>query len=282
MKILITGTGTVAKYLANQLLKNNHEVVFLSTSKKQYPYYYWNPSEKIIDKASLKDVDVIFHLAGAGIADKRWTNKRKKEIIDSRVKSAKLILNALIEEQQSIKQFISASAIGYYGTVTSDKIFKEEDLPGNDFLSVTCQQWENIAWEFKKHDIAQQVSIHRLGIVFAENSGALPKMLYPFKFKIGVILGSGKQWLPWVDINDAVYQLVFAIDNRLEGVFNCVTDVHLQITYKSFIQQESVKFKPFFIIRIPAFILKLILGEMATILLEGSKVSNEKIKKLGV
>ncbi|GAB4254066.1 MAG: TIGR01777 family oxidoreductase [Vicingaceae bacterium] len=280
MKILITGTGTVAKCLANQLLKNNHEVIFLSTSKKQYPYYYWNPSKKIIDKASLKDVDVIFHLAGAGIADKRWTNKRKKEIIDSRVKSAKLILNALLEEQQSIKQFISASAIGYYGTVTSDKIFKEEDLPGNDFLSVTCQQWENIAWEFKKHGIAQQVSIHRLGIVFAENSGALPKMLYPFKFKTGVILGSGKQWLPWIDINDAVYQLVFAMDNRLEGVFNCVTDVNNQITYKSFIQQQSVKFKPFFIIRIPAFILKLILGEMATILLEGSRVSNEKIKKL--
>lgn len=278
-KILITGIGMVSRYLHKKLAKKNYEVVFLSTSRSSYPYFYWNPEKNEIDEKALEGVSVIFHLAGAGIANKRWTKKRKQEIIDSRVKSAQLILQTLKKQKHTVEQFISASAVGYYGAVTTDKIFKENDPAANDFLGHTCKLWEEAAFQFKKVNVASTVSVHRFGIIFDQKEGAFPKIKQPFKWKLAVVLGSGKQWLPWVDIEDVVHQLIFAMENHLSGVYDCVVDVEHQVNYETLIEKLSVKYKPLFNIKIPAFLLKWILGEMAVILLEGSRVENNKIKQ---
>jgi uncharacterized protein (TIGR01777 family) len=281
-KILVTGTGFISKHLSNKLIKDGNEVVFLSTTKKEYPYFYWNPSKSEIDENALNNVEVIFHLAGANIADKPWTDSRKKEILESRVSSAKLLLKTLQKRQQKINNFISASAVGYYGAVTSDKVFDESTPPQkNDFLSTTCQQWENAANEFKTNNISENLSIHRFGIVFDKKEGALPKLLQSYYFKIGIILGNGKQWIPWVGVEDVVNQLIFAMNYNLNGTFNCVTNVESQVTYKQLSDIFSKKFKPFFNFNVPPFLLNISLGERSIMLLEGTRVSNEKIRKLG-
>jgi uncharacterized protein (TIGR01777 family) len=281
-KILITGTGFISKHLSNKLIKDGNEVVFLSTTKKEYPYFYWNPSKSEIDENALNDVEVIFHLAGANIADKPWTVSRKKEILESRVSSAKLLLKTLQKRQQKIKNFISASAVGFYGAVTSDKVFDESTPPQkNDFLSTTCQQWEDAANEFYTNNISENVSIHRFGIVFDKKEGAFPKLLLSYYFKTGIILGNGNQWIPWVGVDDVVNQLIFAMNNHLNGMFNCVTNVKSQVTYKQLSDIFSKKFKPFFKFYVPPFILNFTLGERSIMLLEGTRISNEKIKKLG-
>ena len=272
-KILITGgTGLVGKRLTELLVNKNHEVVILSRSPQHKNEFKWDISKSYIDEKAFKSIDFIIHLAGAGIADKRWTSKRKKEIIDSRVKSTDLLLSKVKEFKVPLKKFISTSATGFYGGVTSDKIFKEEDIASTDFLGSVCAKWENAALQFKKEKIP--VTILRTGIVLSKKGGALEKMKTPIIFP----LGSGKQYIPWIHIDDLCNMYISAVETNLEGIYNAVAPEHH--TSKSFskLLAKNIK-RPFSPIGVPSFLLKLIFGEMAVILLKGSRISSDKIKK---
>ncbi|APZ44777.1 TIGR01777 family protein [Polaribacter reichenbachii] len=274
-KIIITGgTGLVGTKLTELLIKNNHNVVILSRNPKHKNEYKWDVSKGFIDKNALVNIDYIIHLAGAGIADKRWTNERKKIIIDSRVKTANLLYEKVKEQNIQLKSFISASGIGYYGAITTDKIFEEIDNVGNDFLGEVCQKWEDAAHQFKTLNVP--VTILRTGVVLSKKGGALEKMKTP----IVTPLGSGKQYMPWIHIDDLCQLYLKSIEDNLSGIFNAVAPEHH--TSHTFSKELAKNIKrPFIGIGVPSFMLKLIFGEMANILLEGSRISTKKIEKNG-
>lgn len=278
-KVLISGgTGLIGKRLSTLLQSKGYEVRLLSRNKKavsDYQTFLWNIEEGYIDELAFKDVDYIIHLAGAGISDRKWTKKRKKAIIDSRVLSTELLLQTISKLKTPVKAFISSSAIGYYGSITSDTIFEETHQPANDFLGEVCKQWEDAVFKYKDKNI-RTVAI-RTGIVLSKNGGALSKMKTP----IISPLGNGKQYMPWIHIDDLCEMYIKAIeDESMEGVFNGVSPEHQTNKSLSKILAKSLK-KPFLPIGVPSFILKLVFGEMATILLNGSRVSSEKIKNAG-
>ena len=281
--VLITGgTGLVGKHLSNKLQERGYSVSFLSrTSQKTLSIktFEWNYQKQTINNGVFNNVDYIIHLAGANIGRKRWTNSRKQLIIDSRVKTGQLIFDKIKEQKKSLKAFISASAIGYYGTITTDKIFKETDLPANDFLGNVCNQWEKIADKFEEKGI-RTVKI-RTGVVLTEKEGALSKMITPVKIGIGSAIGTGKQYLPWIHIDDLCEIYIKAIeDNQMNGVYNAVSPDYK--TNKDFTKiLASVLNKPFWLPNVPPIIMKLVFGEMSDLLLKGSRISADKILKTG-
>ena len=274
-KVLITGgTGLVGKRLSQILKDNNHEIVILSRNPKGKNEFKWDISSKYIDKNAFKNIDYIIHLAGAGIADKRWTTKRKQLIIDSRVLSANLLFDTIKELKIDLKGFISASGIGYYGAITSDKIYEETDKAGTDFLAEICKKWEQAAHQFSIHNIP--VTILRTSIVLTKKGGALEKMKTP----VILPLGTGKQYLPWIHIDDLCQMYIMAIEQNLTGIYNAVAPEHQTSTSFS---KELAKYlkRPYLPIGVPSFVLKIIFGELAIILLKGSKISAKKIEKKG-
>ncbi|WP_420552990.1 TIGR01777 family oxidoreductase [Tenacibaculum aiptasiae] len=274
-KILITGgTGLIGGHLQAILKENNFQVNVLSRNPTKKNEFYWNISENHIDEKAFEGVTHIIHLAGAGIADKRWTNKRKKELIDSRVQSANLLFKKVKEYKVPLKGFISSSGIGYYGAITSDKIFNEEDTPNNDFISSICVKWEKAARQFEQLEIP--ITILRTGVVLTRKRGALHKMNTPIFLSA---LGTGKQYLPWIHVTDLCYLYLEAINNHnFNGIFNAVAPEHQ--TNEKFMKAlgKALK-KPVFPMNAPSFILKTALGEMAYILLNGSRVSYQKTVK---
>lgn len=274
-KVLITGgTGLIGKHLTKQLLSKKHEVVILSRNPKNNNEFRWNITENYIDENAFKNITHIIHLAGAGIADKRWTPKRKKELIDSRVQSAKLLFNKIVEYKIPLRGFISASGIGYYGAITSNRIFTETDEPYSDFIAKICTEWETSAMQFKKLNIP--VTILRTGIVLAKNGGALQKMNTPLFLSA---LGNGKQFMPWIHINDLSNLYTKAIeDTNFNGIYNAVAPQHQ--TNKSFTKTFGKTIKKVVLpINVPSFVLILVLGELAGILVKGSRISAEKTAK---
>lgn len=274
-KVLITGgTGLVGSRLTELLLKKNHEVVILSRNPKEQNEFKWDIKNDFIDDKAFENIDYIIHLAGAGIADERWSDKRKKVIIDSRVETANLLFKKVKELNLNLKGFVSASGSGYYGAVTSDKIFKETDKPGNDFLGEVCQKWEDAAHQFKALKVP--VTILRTGIVLSKTGGALEKMKTP----IISPLGSGNQYLPWIHIDDLAEMYIYTIENNIEGVFNAVAPEHH--TSKTFSKALAKNInRPFIGVNVPSFALKLMFGDMSQILLKGSRLSSKKIEKNG-
>ena len=283
MKILISGgTGLVGKHLSEKLKEKGYSVTVLSrTSKKELdvPTYSWDIEKKEIDQEAIDTADCIIHLAGAAIAEERWTAKRKQLIIDSRVKSAQLIFDKVKENKKQLNVFISSSAVGYYGAITSDKIFTETDAPANDFLGETCKQWEEIADKFEELGI-RTVKI-RTGVVLSEQGGALEKMIIPIKTGIGSALGSGKQYIPWIHIDDLCGIYIKAIeDSQMRGAFNAVAPDHKSNMDFVRIAARVLK-KTLWAPNVPSLVLKTLFGSMSVIILEGSRVSAEKIKAAG-
>lgn len=279
--ILITGGhGLIAQKLEKRLDKN-YIVRVLTRNKKQENEFEWNVEKGIIDERSLIGVDHIIHLAGAGVADRRWTKKRKQEIISSRVNSAKLILDSLQKNNLKINSFISASAVGFYGTETTEKIYTEKDNKGSDFLSNVVFLWEHAADEFLKKNVAKRVVKLRTGVVLSDKGGALTKMKMPINYYIGAILGSGKQYMPWIHIDDISSMYEFAIKNsKISGVYNAVAPT--SSTNKELTKEiAKVLKKPLLLPNIPNLVVKLIFGESADILLNGSRVSSNKIIREG-
>lgn len=281
--VLITGgTGLVGRHLCKRLQEKGYHVTILSRTRKKIKaisVYTWNVDKNEIEKKALDTADYIIHLAGTNIGDLRWTRSRKQLIIDSRVKTTDLIFNKIKEQNKNLKAFISASAIGYYGTITSDKIFKETDLPANDFLGDTCNRWEQIADKFKELKV-RTVKI-RTGVVLTENKGVLSKMIKPVKMGIGSAIGTGKQYIPWIHIDDLCGIYIKAIqDNKMKGAYNAVAPDYK--TNKEFTKiLASVFNKPFWFPNVPSIIIKLIFGKMSNILLKGSRISSDKIKITG-
>lgn len=282
-KVLITGgSGIVGRHLSHKLQERGYSVAILSRAKMQTAgvmVYTWNLNNSEIEEKAINNVDYIIHLAGANIGDKRWTKARKQLIVDSRVKTAELIFKKVKEQNKGLKAFISASAIGYYGTITSDKIFKETDLPSDDFLGNTCKEWEDIVDRFKELKI-RTVKI-RTGVVLTEKKGALSKIITPVKMGIASAIGSGKQYLPWIHIDDLCEIYIKTIeDKQMNGAYNAVAPDHK--TNKDFTKiLASVLNKPFWFPKIPSSLMKLIFGEMSVLLLKGSRVSADKILEAG-
>lgn len=279
--VLITGSnGLVAQELSKKLEKD-YTVRFLTRKKNKPNDYEWNIKEGLIDESAFENISHIIHLAGANISEKRWTDERKKELISSRVNSAQLILKTLQKKNIKLKSFISASGINYYGTKTTDKIFIENDDPGNDFLSEVVILWERAADDFKEQNLAERVVKIRTAVVLSEKEGALKKMIPTIKIGIGSPLGNGKQWMPWIHVEDICSIYEFALKNSdLNGAFNATSPEH---TTNENLTKKIAKAlnKPLFMPNVPGFALKIIFGELADALLEGSRASSEKIKKKG-
>lgn len=279
--VLITGaSGAIARMLSKKL-ENEYSIRFLTRKKEAENEFEWDLENQIIDEKAFENVSHIIHLAGANISEKRWSDDRKKQLISSRVDSAKLILNTLKKKNLKLKSFISASGINFYGTKTTDKIFTENDASGNDFLSEVVVVWEKAADEFKEQNIAERVVKIRTAVVLSKNEGALAKMMTPIKFGIGSPLGSGKQYMPWIHIDDICSIYEFALKNpEVEGSFNATAPQHTTNENLTKLIAQVLK-KPLFMPNVPSFILKLIFGELADALLEGSRASSEKIQKAG-
>lgn len=275
--ILITGgTGLVGQYLQKKLTDKHYSVRVLSRNPTNSTEFYWNISRNEIDEKAFLDVQYIIHLAGAGIAEKRWTSQRKQEIIDSRTISTELLLHKITHLKIPLKGFIAASAIGYYGAITSESIFKESDPPATDFLGNVCQQWEASSLKFDSLNIP--TTILRTGIVLSKNGGAVSKMNTPIAI---APISSGKQYIPWIHIEDLTNLYVKAIeDNSFTGIYNA-TAPDTQTSF-SFAKTLATKTKKIFIpIGVPSVVLKMLFGEMSLLLTTGSRVSSEKVKKSG-
>lgn len=279
--VLITGAGGMIAHELAKKIKNEYEVRFLTRKKRQNNDYEWDIKRGIIDESAFDNISHIIHLAGANISEKRWTDERKKELISSRVDSAQLLLNTLQKKKIKLKSFISASGINYYGTKTTDKIFTEEDDPGNDFLSEVVVLWERAADDFKEQNLAERVVKVRTAVVLSEQDGALKKMAPTIKNYIGSPLGSGKQYMPWIHIDDICSIYEFALKNSdMNGAYNATSYQHTtneNLTKKI----AEVLNKPLFMPNVPSFVLKLIFGELADALLEGSRASSQKIQDAG-
>ncbi|GAB1307469.1 TIGR01777 family oxidoreductase [Urechidicola sp. KH5] len=278
--ILLTGIGLISKHLAPILESNGHEVSFLSRSKKEYKnykVYYWNHNKQVIDSNAIKNTDIIIHLAGASIS-KRWTKKFKREIYDSRINSTKFLCEYLRTNKHRVKQFILGSAIGYYGSVTTDKIFSESDSAGNDFLARIC-----IKWEKSLDDLPSGInnSIIRTGVVFSKNDGPFTKICQPIKKGFGAVIGNGKQIISWIHIEDYCNMMLYMVMNsKLNGIYNAVAPY--PVSNKELTYRISRKLnKSIWLPAVPKFALKIILGQMSILATEGNVVNSEKISNTG-
>lgn len=279
--VLITGaSGLIGTRLTTMLKERAHWVATLGRSEGSSSgnSFTWDVGKGKIDRQAIQSVDTIIHLAGEGIADKRWTAKRKEEILQSRTKSTQLLHNVLKEGNTGVKSFISASAIGFYGT-DEEKTFKENDSSGNDFLAEVTSRWEDEVLNIAQLGI--RVVIIRIGIVLSEKGGALKEIAKPVNWLVGAPLGSGDQYVSWIHINDVCGIFIKAVEEEsLQGVYNAagVSPVsNRELTRKI----ARVLHKPIILPAIPAWVLRLYLGEMADMVLGGSKVSSEKILKAG-
>lgn len=296
--VLISGgTGLIGRALTDKLLQRGYEVIILTRNPDQkkanqfsaaIKFAKWDVQNGTIDETVFENTDHIIHLAGAGIADKRWTTTRKKEIAESRVKGSQLIVEVLKNYPNKIKTVVSASAIGWYGG-TSSKLpnekgglnnpFDENDLPTDDFLGSTCKQWEESINPVKS--LGKRLVILRIGIVLSKDGGALKEFLNPLKFGIAAILGSGKQIVSWIDIEDLTNMYISAIENgNWDGVYNAVAPQ--PVTNKELVLQLAKSRKKFFIpFRVPAFVLKILFGELSIEVLKSAAVSSAKVQAAG-
>ena len=284
-KILIAGgTGFVGKQLIAFLVGKGYSIHVLTrklsaNSSENIRFFLWNIERQYIDKKAFEGVEILINLTGANIGEKRWTNDRKKEIIDSRIKSINLLYQYISENKFNINTFISSSAVGFYGAVTTDKTFVETSENGNDFLASVCQKWEDAALKF--NDLGIRTIILRKGVILGKEGGMVKKLSPLAKLGINVSLGSGKQYLPWIDIRDLVRLYDFILSNtQLKGIFNAVATEQITMNDLSKALLQAFGNKSF-LPNAPAFVIRLLFGEMAVILLEGSKISNEKIKNAG-
>ncbi|MBC5993115.1 TIGR01777 family oxidoreductase [Pontibacter cellulosilyticus] len=281
-KILITGgSGLIGMRLSEMLIDLGYEVAHLSRNPNKvssYKTFKWDVAKGYIDDNAVSYADYIINLAGASVADEKWSEERKKEIINSRVESIKLLHKCLSQSEHHVKGFISASAIGIYGD-SGDRLVSEESSYADDFLAEVCKAWEDAAWQMRELDL--RTVIFRLGIVLSDKGGALPQIAKPVKMLAGAPLGSGKQYMSWVHIDDACRLFIRAIeDTQFEGVYNAVAP-H-PVTNQEFTKElAEVMHKPLVLPNVPAFALNLMMGEMSEVVLASQRVSANKVMQTG-
>jgi len=281
-KILITGgSGMIGSRLTSLLIEKGYEVAHLGRSKKDngIKTFIWDPQRNEIEKGALLNVDVIIHLAGAGIADKRWDAKRKKEILLSRTQTTRLLKEALARENHHVSVFLSASGISYYGLVDPGRAFVESDPPAADFMAQVAAAWEKEVDELGMEGM--RIVKIRTGVVLSRTGGALNKLAMPVKFYVGAPLGSGKQIVNWIHIDDLCRIYLQAIDDPgLQGPYNGVAPHPVTNEALTRMIAETLK-RPLWMPRVPGFFVKLIAGEVAEVVLNGGKISAEKIENAG-
>jgi len=264
-KIAVTGaSGLIGSALVAQLKSDGHQVQkIVRRPVRTADEVSWNPIKGEIDLQSLEGVDAIFHLAGAGVGDKRWTAAYRSEILNSRLLGTTTIATACEQLQPDV--FISASAIGYYGE-TGDRAVTETDRGGSDFLSVVCREWEAVA------DLAPSIRTIKLrtGLVLDPTGGALGKMIPLFKFGLGGKLGSGKQWWSWITLHDQIRAMIFLMNSKIEGAVNLTAPN--PVTNQEFTAALAMALKRPAIFPAPAFALRAVLGGFSTEVLGSKRV----------
>lgn len=275
------GSGLLGKRLSRQLQEHGYEVLHLSRSPRPdapFRTYQWDVEGGTIDPEAVRKADWVINLAGAGIADWLWTSKRKRLIIDSRVDSTRLLLRAFQETGHRPRAFISSAAIGYYGDRGED-LLTETDGPGRGFLSESCFAWEEAIGEVASAGI-RAVAL-RLGIVLSSKGGALPKMMLSLPVGIAPYFGDGRQWYSWLHIDDAAGAFLHALGNEnMSGVYNVAgpNPARNRDLIKTLVQATG---KPALLAPVPAFALRLALGEMSHTVLDSTRVSSEKLEQTG-
>ena len=280
--ILITGaSGLIGARLTEILLQKGHRVAHLGRVKKSgsVPSYVWDVEKGEIDLKSLNGVDAIIHLAGAGVAEKRWTRERKQEILESRTKSSALLYETLKNAKHQVKVVVSASAIGYYGCGLNNEVLKEESKPGQDYLANVVVAWEKAVDNIIS--LGMRVAKIRIGIVLSEKGGALKELAVPIKWGVGSPLGTGNQVVSWIHLDDLCALFLKVIeDESMGGAYNAVAP-HPVSNKKLTQDLAKILNRPLWLPSVPSFVLRLIVGEMAYIVTNGSNVSSGKIEKAG-
>jgi uncharacterized protein (TIGR01777 family) len=283
MKVLITGSsGLVGSALSSQLQTQGHTLYRLvrRPAKADKNEIYWNPETGSLDKSAMDGlgIEAVVHLAGENIAQRRWNETQKKKIRDSRVNGTRVLADALAHLSQPPKVLVSASAIGFYGS-RGDEILTEESPPGAGFLAEVCREWEAAAAPAAKAGI--RVVLLRSGVILSKDAGALKKMLLPFKLGMGGIIGNGRQYMSWIDLEDAVGAIHYALrEEKLRGPVN--NTAPQPVTNREFTRTLGrVLFRPT-CFPIPASTARLVFGEMADeMLLAGARVKPAKLQAAG-
>ena len=284
MTILITGaTGLIGQEIVNQCHAEGINVHYLTTSKSKlntapnYKGFYWNPSTNTIDHECFEGVSAIINLVGASIS-KRWTDSYKKEILESRTKTAQLLQNSIKAHNYTIEHVISASAIGIYPTSLTNYYSETHTKVSTSFLGEVVEQWETAVDGFE--NLGSKVAKIRIGLVLAKDGGALPEIVRPIKFGAGAAFGSGKQWQSWIHVEDLAALFVYTLQNNFEGVYNGVAPN--AVSNKELTRvAASILERPLLLPNIPKLPMKLALGEMHMLLFESQRVSSQKIETEG-
>ncbi len=281
-KVLITGgTGLVGSRLTEILLQKGYKVAFLSRKPNPMAYiptFGWDIEKKYIDEKAFEDVNFVVHLAGENVGEKSWSDTQKQQILNSRINSTLLLAQKIQDLEIPLESFVSASAIGYYGTDTGEKICDENTLPANDFLANVTKEWENAVFFLKNLEI--NYIVLRIGVVLSPKGGALPKLTQPIRWGAGASLGTGKQFLSWIHIDDLCEMIIFSMEKKLLGVYNAVAPNPVRNEEMTKMIAKTLK-KPLILPNVPSFVLNLMLGEFSKSVLGGSNISVNKMLNEG-
>lgn len=283
--VLITGgTGLIGRTLSKMLVAKNYRVIVLTRSAREQKdgvsYALWNPEKLEMDPVATSQADHIIHLAGAGVADKRWTKKRKKIIAESRIQGGNTIVKALQQSPNKVQSVVSASGIGWYGPDRKgQRPFKESDPPYLDFLGETCVKWEESIRPVK--NLGKRLVIFRTGIVLSNDGGALPEFQKPLKGGVAAILGSGEQMISWIHIDDICRAYISALENKqMQDIYNATAPE--VVTNKVLtLKLARLTRKVFLPVHVPSFVLKTVLGEMSIEVLKSTTVDDERLRNSG-
>ncbi len=282
------GTGLIGKALSAILVRKGYEVIILTRNppvnnpQPNISFAKWDINKGEIDAGAIAKSDYIIHLAGAGVAEKRWTDKRKTEIKESRTKSGALIVKALRETDNKVQAVISSSAIGWYGADTEASLkngFTEDFTSSGDFLGETCKLWEESIKPVEA--LGKRLVILRTGIVLSNDGGALAEFIKPLKFGTATILGGGTQITSWIHIEDICRMYLYALEHNISGIFNSVAPHPVTNKTLTLALAKAVKGSHFIPIHVPAFVLKIMLGEMSVEILKSANVSAAKFQQTG-
>jgi uncharacterized protein len=279
--LIAGGTGLIGTALTQTLVEQGFGVHILSRNPSNsingVKSFAWNPANNEINAKAFEGVECVINLAGAGIADRAWSDEYKKLILESRVQASTCLLKGIQSYYHTIKQYIGASAIGYYGD-RGNETLDEQSMPGNGFLPETGLLWE------KSHQNIAEVgipsSIIRIGLVLSKDGGLYPKLRLPVVWGIGGALGKGTQWQSWIHIDDVVGAILFLIQHQSEGVYNLTSPN--PITQLELLKEMAKQYnRPFFMPNVPEFILKMVLGEKAALVLDSTKVYPKALLEKG-